>query len=672
MQSVLSSPGIPCVSFCRLTASGRKSSFLVFLVVSCGMLSGGCADTSSNRPDADAKELYAQASDSSYGTTISVDSNVTAEGESAVSSKLLAGLQEELPQLKREDSYVGSDACRECHPNEHASWHKSYHRTMTQIAVPGNVLGDFSNQTIESAGLRYRVYRRGDEYWAEMPDPDRMLDYARGDPNVDPQKLPLVKRRVVMTTGSHHYQTYWVGHNKFDTVLNTLPLVYLPQQERWIPRESAFISPPNDPHRMITIWNDHCINCHSTGGNPGLKGPKTLLTSVGELGISCEACHGPGENHVAKYRELPLNPNSESRTELVNPAELDHVRSSQVCGQCHGVFVRRGKQGMKFAREGIQFRPGENLLEYRHYIQFPQADSPASVHAAFRANREFFRERWWDDGTILAGGREYTAMQGTKCFTQGEMSCLSCHSLHNSDPNDQLKDGMRGNLACTQCHSEERFTTNVQAHTHHQKGATGSECMNCHMPHTSYALFKGIRNHTVRSPSVKSSLEHGVPNACNLCHLDKTLEWTQRSLVDWYGHEPLEMDSQQTDIAASVIWLLKGDAAKRAVVAWHYGWEPAQQVSGVDWMANVLAYLLVDPYGVVRRIAEVSTRTLPSMSNWEYDFLAKRDELKRSASAVLARGQQRLAGFPSAVSLNRELINNLIGERDNRPVSVKE
>ena len=28
----------------------------------------------------------------------------------------------------------------------------------------------------------------------------------------------------------------------------------------------------------------------------------------------------------------------------------------------------------------------------------------------------------------------------------------------------------------------------------------------------------------------------GRPNACNLCHLDRTLGWTEQHLVRWYGH----------------------------------------------------------------------------------------------------------------------------------------
>ena len=39
------------------------------------------------------------------------------------------------------DGYVGSGTCRSCHPGNHASWHASYHRTMTQVPSPDAMRG---------------------------------------------------------------------------------------------------------------------------------------------------------------------------------------------------------------------------------------------------------------------------------------------------------------------------------------------------------------------------------------------------------------------------------------------------------------------------------------------------------------------------------------------------
>src|SRR6516165_6670570 len=36
--------------------------------------------------------------------------------------------------------YASSNACQSCHPAEYASWHDSYHRTMTQLATSQTVI----------------------------------------------------------------------------------------------------------------------------------------------------------------------------------------------------------------------------------------------------------------------------------------------------------------------------------------------------------------------------------------------------------------------------------------------------------------------------------------------------------------------------------------------------
>jgi hypothetical protein len=51
------------------------------------------------------------------------------------------------------DGYVSSRACRECHADQYASWHDSYHRTMTQRATPESVFGDFIEQKVRVGGV---------------------------------------------------------------------------------------------------------------------------------------------------------------------------------------------------------------------------------------------------------------------------------------------------------------------------------------------------------------------------------------------------------------------------------------------------------------------------------------------------------------------------------------
>src|SRR5262245_28592933 len=70
-------------------------------------------------------------------------------------------LRAELPIPGFGKVYASSTACRACHPGEYESWHKTFHRTMTQPATPAAVVGDFAGITLTSWGRDYRLERRG-------------------------------------------------------------------------------------------------------------------------------------------------------------------------------------------------------------------------------------------------------------------------------------------------------------------------------------------------------------------------------------------------------------------------------------------------------------------------------------------------------------------------------
>ena len=79
------------------------------------------------------------------------------------------------------------------------------------------------------------------------------------------------------------------------------------------------------------------------------------------------------------------------------------------------------------------------------------------------------------------------------------------------------------------------------------------------------------------------------------------------------------MNSEQRDVAAGIRWTLQGDGGVRALIAWHYGWEPAKQASGTEWMSPFLNQLLNDDYAAVRLIASRSLKRLPGFETFAYD-----------------------------------------------------
>ncbi|WP_182870615.1 multiheme c-type cytochrome [Rhodopirellula sp. JC639] len=581
--------------------------------------------------------------------------------------------------------YVSSDACRDCHPQKHATWFASYHRTMTQVAEPEIVLGDFNDVKLSENGRDYHLREADGLCWVEMLDPAAIPGTAAASQRVE--------RPIVMSTGSHHMQAYWfpIGARR---TLAILPFVFLNETQEWIPRSAAFLKPTqNRVSHEIGRWNASCSRCHSTHPQEREMTDVSWDTRVAEFGISCEACHGPGQKHIEYHRNLDairLDANNDAAVSLpsdpiVNPENLSHVRSSQVCGQCHSVMTLKGDLD-KINVDGGTFRPGNDLRESRDLWQLHSPEMEALLNNEAMHERVVGTNRgtFYADGILRVAGREYTSLEQSACFQRGEMSCLSCHQLHKTDDdtrsdkewaNDQLKPLAYGNDACVQCHDQQQYST---SHTHHMADSAGSNCYNCHMPHTAYGLLKAIRNHTITSPDLNRSMAADRPNACNQCHLDKSLKWTADHLQQWYSIEAPELDADQSDVAASILWLLKGNAANRALAAWTMGWEDAHAAAGNDWQSIYLAQLMNDPYLAVRMIARRSLKTLPGLADLDVDPLGSDSERNEAILSIIRRWDQDphdadpalLIGPDNVVKTSR--IDVIMNQRDNTPMSLAE
>ncbi|MBA2433922.1 MAG: hypothetical protein H0V54_02340, partial [Chthoniobacterales bacterium] len=65
--------------------------------------------------------------------------------------------------------YLESNDCRKCHEGNYATWHATFHRTMTQEANPKSVLGDFErDNTITYQGVRAEMVREDGRYWMQL------------------------------------------------------------------------------------------------------------------------------------------------------------------------------------------------------------------------------------------------------------------------------------------------------------------------------------------------------------------------------------------------------------------------------------------------------------------------------------------------------------------------
>jgi hypothetical protein len=190
--------------------------------------------------------------------------------------------------------YLESGDCRKCHLANYTSWHRTFHRTMTQEASTQSVRGDFEqNNTFVYQGVRAEMVRENDSHWMSFTD-------AAG-----------VKQKfeVVRTVGSRRIQQYLT--KKGDTWVR-LPVAYDLVQDRWMHLNGSFFFPDGTNYnQQVAEWNVNCVFCHNVKAQPNLDWvDRSWNTEVAELGIACGACHGPAGQHAAHAQSpayaLPL------------------------------------------------------------------------------------------------------------------------------------------------------------------------------------------------------------------------------------------------------------------------------------------------------------------------------------------------------------------------------
>jgi hypothetical protein len=124
-------------------------------------------------------------------------------------------------------AHVGSAACVSCHPDNAASWHRTFHRTMTQAVGPKHpdaVAGDFADATYTYLGVTARMHRDGAGRYVMT------FSAVRGGP---------VDAVVVRSVGSRRYQQYLTD---VGGALWRLPLAYHVEEKRWLHMNGAFLT----------------------------------------------------------------------------------------------------------------------------------------------------------------------------------------------------------------------------------------------------------------------------------------------------------------------------------------------------------------------------------------------------------------------------------------------
>jgi len=408
-------------------------------------------------------------------------------------------------------AFVGGATCAGCHAEEAAAWAGSHHDLAMEEATDATVLGDFEDATVTIDGRATTFFRRDGEHRVRTAGPDGTL----------------TEYEVAYTFGVEPLQQYLIASSGGRYQALDVAWDARPQEnggQRWFHLYPDDPPAPGDPLHWTGLdqtWNYQCAECHSTNLERNYD-PTTdaYSTTWSEIDVSCEACHGPGSEHVrlaeAAGPAVPLGsgtgdtgivrlgvadgagwafpPGESIARRTAPPVSRDEV---ETCARCHS---RRGVIDDDYVY-------GEPILETHRVSLLDEG----LYHA---------------DGQIQDEVYVYGSFLQSRMYRAG-VTCSDCHDPHTATVKAD------GNALCGQCHLPTAFDT--PDHTLHPMGSEGALCVDCHMPATTYMIIDPRRDHGFRIPRPDLALDIGTPDACTGCHTEETQRWAADILADRFG-----------------------------------------------------------------------------------------------------------------------------------------
>ena len=424
---------------------------------------------------------------------------------------LLAGQTFAADTVSRID-FVGRQHCASCHAAQEKAWQGSHHDLAMQHATETTVLGDFNNRDFSHAGISSRFFKKDGRFIARTDGPDgKLTDFE-----------------VKYTFGVEPLQQYLVELPGGRLQALTVAWDTRPQAQggqRWFhlyPDET--ISHDDELHwsGLNHNWNSMCAECHSTRLQKNYDPLQQRFdTRWSEIDVSCEACHGPGAQHLdwankkTGWEKLAA---SKGLTVLLDERHGVHWQPQVATGTAQRSKPREGSVEIEVcarchARRSVisaGYVHGEPLLD--HYLP-----------------------RLLDEGMYFPDGQIEEEVYVYGSFLQSRMNhagvtCSDCHDPHSQ----QLR--QPGSGVCLQCHAADKFAS--KQHHFHPTDSSGASCVECHMPPRDYMVVDPRHDHSFRIPRPDLSVALGTPNACTNCHEDNSAEWAAAQVQEWYGAAP--------------------------------------------------------------------------------------------------------------------------------------
>jgi predicted CXXCH cytochrome family protein len=431
--------------------------------------------------------------------------------------------------------FVGSERCMVCHEQAAVAWSGSQHARAMQHATAATVRGDFGGTRFSWDGVTSSFFRRDDRFFVRTDGPEgRLADFE-----------------VKYTFGSEPLQQYLVELPGGRLQALALSWDTRPKEaggQRWFrqyPGEKIDFRDELHWTKRSQNWNFMCADCHSSQVEKGYDAANDAYdTRFREVAVGCESCHGPGSAHLAWAATRAADATKGLTVALderrgvgwaidavTGRAKRSRARTSdreiEVCAPCH---ARR-------AQIAEDYRAGAPLLD--HYL--PALLAPGLYHADGQQRDEVFVWGSWLQSRMHRQG----------------VTCSDCHDPHTQKLRSE------GNAVCAPCHAAGKY--DAPSHHRHVAGTPGAQCANCHMPQATYMVVDPRRDHSLRVPRPDLSVELGVPNSCNQCHVKRDAIWAAAAVRSWLGRDAVGFqafapafhaaDAGRTSAAASLVAL---------------------------------------------------------------------------------------------------------------------
>lgn len=276
--------------------------------------------------------------------------------------------------------------------------------------------------------------------------------------------------KIEAVVGAKYVQQY-IAEKDGELIL--LPVAYDLRKKRWLNSNEMFLENENaDFFKNQKDWKAECSTCHLEKLDETLKIFDVANLDSNSVLLACGGCHAKG---------------------------------------LHDSFPKAGEISSK-----------ENYF-----------NDLISAHRNAPRNSEDF----YADGSTRTAAHEYQGILRSVCFVGSKaggsgslggekINCLSCHSLENGKIVDVESDEkLLSRQACINCHQQFSDPQAVAEHTKHPLGSEASNCYNCHMPEIAYGHLRFQRTHEIGIPDPALTIQKNVPNACNLCHADRSVNW---------------------------------------------------------------------------------------------------------------------------------------------------